>query len=711
MKYAVTTNQMGRIDGYMINVLKIPGIVLMENASRAVVDHIMQKFSPKSGTYGTRAAVFCGCGNNGGDGFAVARGLLAQGFDVHVILVGDEQSVAGDARTNMEFFHALGERLFLANTPGELEQAAGAAGEAEIVVDALFGTGLKREISGLYKEAVSIINEMRAYKVSVDIPSGISGDTGAVMGAAVRADATVTFQYPKIGHCLYPGKEYAGELKVAKIGVDENCPVLDELIVRVYGECGGGLYFTKRSPNTNKGDYGRLLICAGSVGMAGAAVLASRAACRAGAGLVNLASIDYVVNVVQKSVPEIVCKMLPGEIDSITRSAVYEVDRFIKEKNALAVGPGLSENQDTQEFVNHLVVNHDIVKVFDADALNVISRNMDVLLRKKGDIILTPHPKEFSRLTDMGVQQILADPIRAARDFIAKYDVTLVLKGTTTIIANRDRGISLVAAGSPGMARGGSGDVLTGIIASLAAQGKDAYDAAALGVLVNGMAGKYAAEESGEYSMSPEDTIGMIGKAIAALTREETAAAPGRKVPASPEVREAARPKPAPGAPAHAVRDDTDAPSVEEEYIIPEYSVFQPDEGMKAAAEEAANEEPKPVNGYVRPDEEYSSGIGLDQHFSFLSPEEELKQKIPFASGNGNGSGPVVESAKLIKPVSIGNDERIQKPKGLGRPQPSKPVLEAPVKKPNIFSRNKKDDDDGPFPKPSPVRRKITPKP
>ena len=701
MKFAVTTKQMSRIDDYMICVRKIPGIVLMENASRAVVDLIMQKFGPKSGVYGTRAVVFCGCGNNGGDGFAVARGLLVQGFDVHAILVGDEQTVAGDARINLEFFLALGERLFFAHSSGDLQQAAKAAGDAEIVVDALFGTGLTREISGLYHEAISLINEMCAYKVSVDIPSGISGDTGAVMGAAVRADATVTFQYPKIGHCLYPGKEYTGELTVARIGVDEKCPVLDELDVRVYGEDGGGKSFTKRSTNTNKGDYGRLLIFAGSVGMAGAAVLTTRAACRTGAGLVNLASIDYVVNVVQKSVPEVVCRMLPGEMDSITRNAVYEADRFLKDKNALAVGPGISENQETQEFVNHLMVNHDILKVFDADALNVLSRNMDVLLRKTGGVILTPHPKEFSRMSDMGVQQILADPIGAARDFIAKYDVTLVLKGTVTIIANRQRGIALVAAGSPGMARGGSGDVLTGIIASLAAQGKEAWDAAVTGVLVAGMAGKYAAEAMGEYSMSPEDTIGMIGKAIAVLTGGVTAPAPLRTA-------HAAANKPAKEA--HIVREELDERPMKETQTLPE-------EGAAAFK----NDTP--------PDEEFGSGIGLDQHFSFLSHDEEIKQKIPFEYDNGGGAASVVESAKLVKPVSITEEERIHKPGARSKPyipddgpipkpnsrnnmtEPPKPPLEAPVKKPNIFTRNNKPVDDGAFSKPSPVRRRILPKP
>ncbi len=510
----VTQKQMKRIDEYMIGTLRIPGIVLMENAALGVIGRILKECGDRR----PPVLVFCGPGNNGGDGFAVARGLLARGFDANVILVGDPGGLKGDALSNFEILDALKSRVAYVQTAGEFFEVLGENAGTEIIVDALFGTGLAREIGGLQLEAVRAINEMNAFCVSVDIPSGISGDTGAVMGEAVRADATVTFQYPKPGHFLYPGKEYAGELTVTAIGVDERCPVLNETDMRAYDSKTPGVFIERRRADTNKGDYGRLMIIAGSVGMAGAAVLSARAAVRTGAGLTTLGSVDYVVSVVQKTVPEVTCKILAGEIDSLTRNALYEADRYMKDKTALAVGPGITENGETQELVNHMVTNHEITKVFDADALNVISRNVDILLKKTGDVILTPHPKEFSRLTELPVAQIMADPIKAARNFIEKYDVTLVLKGTTTIVASRERGVSLIAAGSPGMAKGGSGDVLTGIIASLAAQGKNAYDAAVLGVMINGIAGEMAAEEMGEYSMTAGDTVGMIGRAMDVLT-------------------------------------------------------------------------------------------------------------------------------------------------------------------------------------------------
>jgi NAD(P)H-hydrate epimerase len=523
---AVTQKQMRMIDEYMIGVLKIPGVLLMENAALGVIGRILKDFPDER----PGVLVVCGLGNNGGDGFAIARGLLARGFDARVILIGDPGDLKGDALLNFEILGALGDVVTVVDTSEELDRAMEAEADTSIVVDALFGTGLTRAVGGIHLEAVRAINRMDAFCVSVDIPSGVSGDTGAVMGEAVRADATVTFQYPKIGHFVYPGKGYAGELDVVTIGTDEGCPVLREVDVFAYDSKSRALTIQPRSADTNKGDYGRLMIIAGSVGMAGAAVLASRAAIRTGAGLTTLASVDYVVSVVQKTVPEATCKVLAGEIDSLTRNAIYEADRFMKDKTALAVGPGILENAETQELVSHMVETHEITKVFDADALNVISRNTEILLEKTGDVILTPHPKEFSRLTGRPVAEILADPVDAARSFIQDYDVTLVLKGTTTIVADRERGCALISAGSPGMAKGGSGDVLTGVIASLAAQGKSAFDAAALGVMIAGTAGEMAAKKCGEYAMTASDTVDMIGSAIDALTEElQEKKRPGRR--------------------------------------------------------------------------------------------------------------------------------------------------------------------------------------
>ncbi len=572
---AVTQKQMRMIDEYMIGELKIPGIVLMENAAIGVIGRILKNYPDER----PGVLVICGLGNNGGDGFAVARGLLARGFDASAVLIGDPGDLKGDALVNFEILGALGDVVTAVDTEEELAAAIEERADAAIVVDAIFGTGLTREIGGVYLEAVRAINRMDAFCVSVDIPSGVSGDTGAVMGEAVRADATVTFQYPKIGHFVYPGKEYAGDLTTVTIGTDEGCPVLDEIGIFTCDLKDCALKMEPRRADTNKGDYGRLMIIAGSVGMAGAAVLASRAAIRTGAGLTTLASVDYVVSVVQKMVPEATCKILAGEMDSFTRNAMYEADRFMKDKTALAIGPGITENAETQELVGHMVTAHEITKVFDADALNVISRNTEILHEKTGDVILTPHPKEFSRLTERPVAEILADPVGAAYAFIQEYDVTLVLKGTTTIVASRERGCALISAGSPGMAKGGSGDVLTGIIASLAAQGKSAFDAAVLGVMIAGTAGEMAAQEWGEYAMTAGDTIRMIGRAIDALTE-----APQKK-------KAPLKKKRAPEEPAEQKMQET--PYDAEGYETPESLDISEDEEGTGEPEEDLAEEPE----------------------------------------------------------------------------------------------------------------------
>lgn len=592
MKFAVTQDQMKQIDDYMIRKMKIPGIVLMENAAQAVVNLIEQRYS--SG----RVAVFCGTGNNGGDGFAVARGLLANGYDVQAYLVGEVFTVGGDARVNYEFFEALGERFTQIRGGGELEQAARFTAGANVIVDALFGTGIAREIEGTQLDVVRLINRAAGYKVSVDIPSGVSGDTGAVMGEAVRANATVTFQYPKIGHYLYPGMEYRGELTIAKIGVDTGCPVLDQLDVRVITQGDCSLTIPARRPNTNKGDYGRLLILAGSTGMAGAAVLCSRAAVRAGAGLTTLASVESVVRVVQASTPEVVCKVLPEQGEGIAAAAARDADKLIRNATALAIGPGLSENPETQEFVYHMVAEHDLPKVFDADALNAIAKQADILSQAKGDVILTPHPKEFSRLFGSSTDVILSDPIAEARAFTEQYDVTLVLKGAVTLVINRRSGVTLVAAGSPGMAKGGSGDVLTGVIGSLCAQGYKAYDAAVLGVLVCGIAGSMASLEAGEYAMAAGDTIGKIGKAMDRLTN---GSAPAIKPPKADRTADAS---------VWEHREEGRPPQRE------------------AQNKPAAQESPRDYSESESGESVTLGSEGLEEHFNFLSPEDEYTARF-----------------------------------------------------------------------------------
>lgn len=531
MHITLTPAQMRAVDKYMIEENRIPGILLMENAAYSVFDRIREETEPCS------VQVFCGTGNNGGDGLAAARILRANGYDVTVVMAGKKEDLKGDAQVNYAFFETQDEGLLWLGSAAELE----GLGEAEVYVDALFGTGLSRSISGLYADIIDYLNGRDALIVSVDIPSGINAQTGAVMGTAVRADITVTFQYPKIGHFMFPGREYAGELCIAKIGVDDGCDVPLQANVCAYESDDEDMCLGTRPLDTNKGSYGRLLLFAGSAGMAGAAVLCARSASRAGAGLVVAASTEPVVNVMQMNVPEAVCHTLAGGIDGeLSSLAITQVAGLAEGKTAIAIGPGLGRSEAAAELVEEVVCNYDMAKVVDADALFALSEDMGILDNKRGDVILTPHPKEFAALSGMDVGQVLENPLKHAVRFAMEHDVVLVLKGTTTVVADPFGNASLLCAGSPGMAKGGSGDVLTGVIASFAAQGKDAYEAALMGVYVAGMAGEYAAEHEGEYSMTPMDTVNHIGTAIEAMLVDyvEADTVGGTDKTARPEIQE-----------------------------------------------------------------------------------------------------------------------------------------------------------------------------
>jgi NAD(P)H-hydrate epimerase len=506
MQIALTAKQMRAVDSYMMNKRHIPGIILMENAAWGVCGVVMEQMEP------CVAHVFCGTGNNGGDGLAVGRILMAHGYDVYVTVLGGPGAMTADTAKNFEMFADMGERAKCIAGFDQFE--AWDIPEAELVVDAIFGTGLTREVEGIYADCIDHINASPgATVVSVDIPSGINADTGAAMGAAVVADITVTFQYPKLGHFLFPGREYAGYTEVVMIGVDDGCGVAEDGVA-VY--CSGDveLELEPRRVNSSKGDYGRLLFVAGSAGMAGAAVLGARAAIRAGAGLVTVASTENVVQVMQNSVPEATCRILSDEEGVLTRNSVFEIARLVKGKTALAIGPGLGSGGDIRDVVENIVREYDVPKVMDADAINAMAANAELLRDKKGEIILTPHPREFARLIDVSLAAVLKKPLELAQAFAREFGVVLVLKGATTIIANAGGETCMVAAGSPGMAKGGSGDVLTGVIGGLLAQGLGAFESACKGVYIAAMAGEYAAEDMGEYSMTPMDECDRIPKAI-----------------------------------------------------------------------------------------------------------------------------------------------------------------------------------------------------
>lgn len=503
MQVVLNAKQMKQVDEYMIETMRIPSILLMENAAAGLCNIVMGQAGPGV------VHVYCGTGNNGGDGLAAARILLAHGYDVYVIVAGEKEKMTEDTRLNFGMFEMLDDRTLCCSHVDELD--GWDLPYPEIVIDALFGTGLSRNVDGLHWDMIERINSYDEASVfSVDIPSGVNADTGEVMGDAVVADVTVTFQYPKIGHFVYPGRGCTGYLEVVKIGVDYGCDVPAKSNVQVY-ESGENICLAPREENTHKGDYGKLFLVAGSTGMAGATVLSARAASRAGAGLVTVGAVEDVVRVVQQAVPEATCKILPDENGTLDKRSVFEIARLVKGKTAIAAGPGIGSGEDVRDLVENIVTDYDLPKVIDADGINALAGKKMVLNHRVGQVILTPHPKEFAALAEVAVADVLRNPIDAAGKFAKEYGVTVVLKGATTVIAGSDGQITLVCAGTPGMAKGGSGDVLTGVIAGLAAQGMDAYESAVKGVCFAAMAGEMAAEEMGEYSMTPMDEVNCLG--------------------------------------------------------------------------------------------------------------------------------------------------------------------------------------------------------
>jgi NAD(P)H-hydrate epimerase len=494
----VVTKQMMRdIDSYMIEMMRIPSPTLMENAAFGVTEAVTKTFGKD-----TPVIAVCGVGNNGGDGFAAARQLEAKGYVVEVFLIGTAEQLSQDARQNAEFFM---DRLIEIT-----DEAAARANlkslEGCVVIDALFGTGLSRDITGLFAEVIESVNNSGAYIISCDIPSGIDADTGAVLGTAIRANETVTFQYAKRGHFLFPGREHTGTLTIKEIGVVSgvntgNIRAVDRLKLE------------KRMTNTHKGSYGKLAVSAGSQGFSGAAVMCTKAALRAGAGLVTAGIPAGLQSIISAGCPEAMTYALCDAEGSLGTDCLDGLDSLIGGKTAIAVGPGLGTGDGARKAVLYMLRNYEIKKVFDADALNCISENPDILYFREGDVVLTPHPGEFSRLSGLDINEIMKDPITAAEEYAAKYRITLLLKGATTIITN-GRKTALVPAGSPGMAKGGSGDVLTGVIGSLMCGGRqggmEAFPAALYGAYICGKAGEAAAAEKGEYSMTALDTLEHI---------------------------------------------------------------------------------------------------------------------------------------------------------------------------------------------------------
>ncbi|HEV2288590.1 MAG TPA: NAD(P)H-hydrate dehydratase [Candidatus Acidoferrales bacterium] len=515
--------EMREVDRLTIERHGVPSLALMENAGAGVAQFIASRFAPVDGC---RIAVLCGRGNNGGDGFVAARKLKEAGANPSVLIFADPAELHGDAQENFKRLASASIVPQVIRSVSDWESVREAALGAGIVVDALLGTGLRAGVEGLLAHVIEDVNAHgpRTRVVAVDIPSGMSGDTGEAPGGAIRADCTVTFTAPKTGMFGAGAPFFVGRLTVADIGSPRE--LIEEIAktnVRWLEPWEFRDVSFHRSAESNKGLYGHVLIVAGSVGKAGAAVLAAKGALRVGAGLVTVATPEPVLATVAGFAPEIMTEPLhatgAGTVArDVVESGVFE--KLMQGKNVLALGPGLTTHDETQQFVRSVIAGRSQVpSILDADGLNAFAGHAGELRNSRGMLALTPHPGEMARLLGLGVKDVQAQRLEIARKSAADWQAFVILKGHQTVIAAPDGRVWINSTGNPGMSTGGTGDVLTGMLAGVTAQfGAHNWEIAlTLGVYLHGLAGDLAAEEFGEGPLIASDVIRMIAPALAQL--------------------------------------------------------------------------------------------------------------------------------------------------------------------------------------------------
>lgn len=504
----VTAAEMQEMDRRTIESFGIPGRVLMENAGRGAVRFLLEQF-PDSNK--KRIGIIAGRGNNGGDGFVIARYLAQSGIPVNVYLLAGRSKVKGDAAANLKLLDPLPVPVTEIPDEASFSIHQSAMNAPDVWVDAILGTGLKSDVKGYFKTVINYINGLKKPVFAVDIPSGLNSDTGQPCGACIRAVATATFAYAKTGHMTYPGTDYTGKLEIVDIGIP---PFIAQDVDPSHFSLTADLvrsYLTPRSPDAHKGTAGHLLVVAGSPGKTGAASMTSLSALRAGAGLVTLGIATSLNTVLEAQMLEAMTELLP-ECDTgiLGESAFEALEKLMTGKKCLAIGPGLGQAAETKKLIHRIIQTSDIPLVIDADGLNNLAGQVRILRKAGAEIILTPHPGEMARLLDMSVSDVQQDRIKSAREFAASYQVHVVLKGARTVIAHPDGKVFINPTGNSGMASGGMGDVLTGIIAGFMVQGLSPESAAHAGAYLHGAAADCLAETIGPFGYLAGDVMNAL---------------------------------------------------------------------------------------------------------------------------------------------------------------------------------------------------------
>jgi NAD(P)H-hydrate epimerase len=503
---AVTAEVMQQLDRRTIETYGIPGLELMERAGTHVAEIIKTRFGSSKEC---SALILAGKGNNGGDGFVVARLLAEAGWQVTLLLFAEADALSGDAKRNYDCIPAtVKQSYFQKHTHDEIN---GLMIAASVIVDALFGTGLKTALSGIYADAVKLINSCGRPVVTVDIPSGVDATSGETPGEAIRADITVTFGAAKIGQFIYPGAGYVGELIVTDIGIPSALLDKAPFVEIIDKEHAAGLVQPRRK-TAHKGSCGHCLIIAGSTGKSGAATMAANSAMRSGAGLVTLAVPAGIHSVVEVKTTEVMTVPLAETAcGSVALEALGTIKGLLAGRDVAAVGPGLGDHTETVALIREIVCTATLPLALDADALNALGGDMSPLKKSASPaLILTPHPGEMARLCGATVAEIESDRLEAARSFAVANKCYLLLKGAGTVVAAPDGRLAINTSGNPGMASGGMGDVLTGVITALLGQGYEPFAACCLGAFCHGLAADLAAAAKGETGLIATDVQEML---------------------------------------------------------------------------------------------------------------------------------------------------------------------------------------------------------
>lgn len=489
MYYIVSSEEMKYLEKNTIEGVGVSSIVLMEKAAIAVWEYLQSEQCDVNKTL-----IVCGTGNNGGDGLALARILFENDFSPTVVLIGDRNRCTASTKIQMDIVTAYGIHIYDKIPPDDFTT----------IIDALFGIGINRDLSEKYYDAVKIINSMSGRKVAIDVPSGINADSGKVMGIAFKADITVTFAYRKRGTTLYPGAEYAGKILVGNIGIkstNADKKPSDLIALEAYD-----VQLPLRKPDSHKGNYGKVLVIAGSNNMCGAALLSAKAVFRSGAGMVKVLTEETNRIIMQRQLPEAMLETYTSEkIDFLA------LKKALQWSDVIVLGPGISMSEQAVNIVKFVLEESTCPMILDADALNIIAQEKLEYSSRQVDTIITPHLGEMARLTGEEISVIKDNMIETAHAYAWNHHITCVLKDTRTIVSAEEEPDCVNMAGNAGMATAGAGDVLAGIIAGIKAQNTSSYQAAITGVYLHSAAGDVAAKKCGIHAMMATDILdGLI---------------------------------------------------------------------------------------------------------------------------------------------------------------------------------------------------------